>query len=96
MKMPKQQMHYCNHCRKHTLHDVQRVGVSKKKSGLAEGQRRFKRKMRGYGSFPKSNPKGRAKPTRKLDLRYLCTVCKKAHTIGVGFRAKKFELVKVE
>lgn len=50
--------------------------------------------MKGFGSFPKSNPKDRAKPTRKLDLRYLCKTCGKMHTIGKGFRIKKFELTK--
>lgn len=61
---------------------------------MAQGQRRFKRKMRGFGSFPKQNPKDRAKPTKKLDLRYKCSKCGKMQTIGKGFRAKKFELVK--
>jgi large subunit ribosomal protein L44e len=94
MKMPKVQKRYCPFCRRHTEHEVSRVGGSKKKRKLAEGQRRFLRKLKGYGSFPKSNPKGRAKPTRKLDLRYKCRECGKAHTIGEGFRVKKFELTK--
>ncbi len=59
------------------------------------GQRRFLRKMKGFGSFPKSNPHDRAKPTKKLDLRYECKQCKKQHMVGKGFRAKKFELVKL-
>jgi large subunit ribosomal protein L44e len=94
MKVPKVQTRYCPRCKKHTKHEVKRVGVGKIKRLLAEGQRRFKRKMRGYGSFPKSNPHDRAKPTRKLDLTYLCMVCKKPHNIGSGFRVKKFETVK--
>jgi large subunit ribosomal protein L44e len=76
------------------MHTVSRVSASKVKRRMAEGQRRFKRKMKGFGSFPKSNPKGRAKPTRKLDLRYKCKECGKMHTIGQGFRVKKFELKK--
>ena len=71
------------------------MGVRKIKRMLASGQRRFKRKMRGFGSFPKTNPRDRAKPTRKLDLSYVCKVCGKAHNIGKGFRVKKFELTKV-
>lgn len=94
MDMPKKQRRYCPICRKHTIHDVKRVGGGKKKSSLAQGQRRFKRKMKGFGSFPKSNPKDRAKPTKKVDLRYKCEECKKEHVIGVGFRVKKFELKK--
>jgi len=58
-----------------------------------KSQRRFNRKLRGYGSFPKENPKGREKPTRKTDLRFKCGECKKRHSIGEGFRVKKFELV---
>ncbi len=94
MKIPKIQRKYCPFCRKHTEHEVHRVGVGKKKSSLSAGQRRFLRKMKGYGSFPRTNPKGREKPTRKLDLRYKCKECGKMHVIGEGFRIKKFEFVK--
>ena len=94
MDMPKTQRRYCPKCKKHTMHTVRKSSASKVKRRLAEGQRRFKRKMKGFGSFPKSNPKGRSKPTKKLDLRYKCMECKKEHTIGKGFRAKKFELKK--
>lgn len=73
---------------------MRRISGGKKKRTLAQGQRRFKRKMKGFGSFPKSNPKDRAKPTKKLDLRYKCKECKKEHTVGKGFRVKKFELKK--
>jgi len=94
MEVPRTQNKYCPFCRKHTSHTVRKVGVGKVKRAKAEGQRRFKRKLRGFGSFPKSNPKGRAKPTRKLDLRYKCSSCGREHTIGKGFRVKKFELKK--
>ncbi|MBU3904805.1 MAG: 50S ribosomal protein L44e [Nanoarchaeota archaeon] len=94
MDMPKSQNHYCPKCKKHTSHEVKRVSVSKKKRGMAQGQRRFKRKMKGFGSFPKSNPKGREKPTRKLDLTYKCKICKKSQNIGKGFRVSKFEITK--
>ncbi len=94
MEVPKMQKKFCPICKKHTLHEVKRVSVSKKKSGLAQGQRRFKRKMKGYGSFPKSNPKGREKPTRKLDITFKCKVCGKSHNVGKGFRVKKYELMK--
>ena len=94
MKFPKKIRTYCPNCRKHTEHTVE---LSKKRPRRtdSQGQRRFLRKMLGYGSFPKENPKGREKPTKKLDIRFTCTVCKKAHTRGSGWRAKKFELVKI-
>ena len=58
---------------------------------LAQGQRRFLRKMKGYASFPKENPKAREKPTSKTDFRFKCSVCKKSHNVGRGFRTKKIE-----
>jgi len=60
---------------------------------LAKSQRKFLRKMLGYGSFPKENPKGREKPTRKTDLRWRCKECGKAHPVGKGWRIKKIEKV---
>lgn len=93
MNAPKIQKRFCPFCKKHTKHELKKVS-GKKKSPLSAGERRFKRKMKGFGSFPKSNPKDRAKPTRKLDLRYICKECGKGHTVGKGFRVKKFELVK--
>ncbi len=91
MKIPKIQKRYCPYCKKHTLNEVKKVSGSKK-SPMSSGERRFKRKMKGFGSFPKSNPKGREKPTRKVDLRYTCKECKKSHVIGLGFRIKKVEI----
>jgi large subunit ribosomal protein L44e len=48
--------------------------------------------MKGYGSFPKENPKNREKPTKKVDLRFKCKECGKKHVHGKGFRVKKLEL----
>jgi large subunit ribosomal protein L44e len=92
MKIPKKQNRFCNKCRKHTEHTMEEA-KKKPRRTLARSQRRFLRVMKGYGSFPKKNPKGREKPTRKLDFRYRCSVCKKAHTIGYGFRVRKVEKV---
>ena len=94
MKMPKQQRKYCPYCKKHTLHTVEESKRRQRRT-LSVWQRRFLRKMKGYGSFPKENPKGREKPTRKLDLRFTCSECKKGHSIGLGFRIKKLEFEKV-
>ena len=94
MKIPKKQKRFCPYCKKHTEHTLHRVSTGKQRRALAVGQRRFKRKMKGFGSFPKSNPRDRAKPTKKLDLRYECKECKKRHTVGKGFRIKKFEMTK--
>jgi len=92
MEIPKVQKRYCPFCRKHTEHTVKKASTTKKRRELAQGQRRFRRKMRGFGSFPKENPKGRGKLTKKLSLLYKCKECGKSHNVGKGFRIKKFEL----
>ena len=94
MKFPQKVNIYCPHCRKHTEHAVE-IAKRKTRGAMTHGQRIFLRKMKGYGSFPKENPGKREKPTRKMDLRYKCTVCGKKTMHGQGFRVKKFELVKV-
>jgi len=96
MEMSKTQNRYCPFCKKHTPHEVRRVSAKKVRGLLSHGQRIFKRKMKGFGSYPRTNPKGRSKPTKKLDLRYKCKVCGKEHNIGKGFRVKKFEIKKKE
>lgn len=96
MKYPKEKNVYCPFCKKHTPHTIERAKRRARSQGHPESQsqRRFKRKMRGYGSFPRPNPKGRAKPTQKVDLRYKCGVCGKKHSVGKGFRVKKFEITR--
>lgn len=91
MKFPKQTKTYCPYCKKHTLHSVE-LGKKRPRRTMAVGQRRFLRKLKGYTSFPKSKP-DYEKPTKRVDLRFKCTVCNKKHT-RAGWRAKKFELVK--
>ena len=91
MKYPKKVRTYCKYCHKYTEHTVEQAKRRTRRK-MAQGQRRFLRKMKGYHSFPKENPRGREKPTRKIDLRFKCTVCGKKHTKGSGFRVKKFEL----
>ncbi|MBI2084445.1 MAG: 50S ribosomal protein L44e [Candidatus Aenigmarchaeota archaeon] len=94
MKFPKKMRILCPHCKKHTVHEVE-ITKKKPRRTMAQGQRRFLRKMKGYGSFPRPQP-DHEKPTKKVDLRYKCTVCGKKHMRGSGWRAKKFELVKVD
>ena len=93
MIIPKTQNRYCPFCKRHTEHTVEEA-KRKPRRTLARGQRRFLRKSKGYGSFPKENPKGREKPTRKSDFRFVCKECKKRHSVGRGFRIKKIEFQK--
>ena len=90
MKRPRNIKTYCPHCKKHTSHEVERP--KKKRAGeLKWGQRRFRRVTAGYGGFPRPKPEGREKPTKRVNLRYRCTVCKKAIQ-PPSIRAKKFAL----
>jgi len=93
MKFPKTMKTFCPTCGKHTLQEVEKAKKSKKRA-MASGERRVDRLKKGYGSFPRSKP-DHEKPTKKVDLRYKCTVCGKKHMRGEGWRAKKFEIVKV-
>lgn len=91
MKLPRVISTYCPYCKKHNEHEVERV-KKKKASELKQGQRRFREVTRGYRGFPRAKPEGREKPTRKVALRYICKICKKAHQKQCT-KAKKFELV---
>ena len=93
MKAPKLVRTYCPYCKKHQEHTVKVVRKRARSSAHPNSAsvRRFARKEKGYGGFPKPIPKGEGKPTKKLDIKLLCKVCNKQHTKR-GFRAKKFEL----
>ncbi len=102
MKIPKTIKRYCKYCRKHT---EQKVSQNKKKpaSSLSSGSKyraRLRGRARGVGNLGRySKPavtkfkRTGAKNTKKTDLRYNCTVCKKTLMQPYGIRAKKVELV---
>lgn len=90
MKMPRRMRTHCPHCRKHTLHEVDKVRKGRP-SELTWGQRQFRRVTSGYRGYPRPRPRG-GKPTQKVNLRYRCTECGKSHS-REGFRASTLELV---
>jgi large subunit ribosomal protein L44e len=90
VKVPRKVKRYCPTCKRHHLHEVERV-KKRKASELAAGQRRFRRVTSGYRGFPRPKPEGREKPTKRQALRYRCTNCKKAHQPAVK-RAKVLEI----
>ncbi|MBI4182069.1 MAG: 50S ribosomal protein L44e [Candidatus Aenigmarchaeota archaeon] len=95
MKYPKTLRTLCPTCRKHTEHTVKVVrqharGSAHPNSKANRAKDRHKRGHGGHGKY--SKPAVGKKPTQKLDLRYICKVCKKMHP-RKGFRVKKFELV---
>lgn len=94
MKFPKEIRTYCPYCRTHTIHKI-KIATKRPRSKahpISQSQRRFLRKLKGYGSFPRPKPKSEGKPTKNVDLRLTCNECKKIHT-KTGFRVKKLEWV---
>mgnify|MGYP000445090002 CR=1 FL=1 len=90
MLKPRKVKRYCPVCKKHTMHSVERV-KKRKASELKQGQRRFRRVMRGYRGFPRPKPEGREKTSKRLALKFTCEICKKSHQ-PASIRAKKFEI----
>lgn len=91
MKMPKKFRTHCPFCNKHTEHTVERV-----KKGQVSSMtwiERQKRRSYGIGNRGKfSKVPGGDKPTKRVNLKYRCNECRKAHT-RAGFRSARFEIV---
>lgn len=93
MKYPQTIKTFCPSCKRHTIHQVEQA-KKKQRRTMAQGQRRYLRKLKGYGSFPRPKP-DHEKATKKTDLRFKCKECGKKHMRGEGFRVKKFQIEKV-
>ena len=103
MKIPKQVKRHCPYCRKHTEHKVSQnkargrstshpLGKGSTVRVRLRGQRRGAGNLGRYSRPPKPKMSGK-KLSKKLDLRYTCSVCKKTHCQAKGIRAKKVEMV---
>ncbi len=102
MKLPKIQKRLCPKCKKHTEH---KVAPNKKRnpSALTYGSKyraRRRGSARGAGNLGRYSKPAITKfkmtgkkTTKKTDLRYTCSVCRKVHLQGGGIRAKKLEMV---
>jgi len=90
MQKPRKIKTYCPSCKKHTLHNIEKV-KKRKASELKQGQRRFRRVMAGYRGFPRPKPEGREKTSRRIAMKLTCSVCKKSYQPPTQ-RAKKFEI----
>ncbi|HME87289.1 MAG TPA: 50S ribosomal protein L44e [Candidatus Nanoarchaeia archaeon] len=101
MKLPKTRNRLCPTCKKHTLHKVM---IAKKRTRgtarpLSRGSK-FRIHKRSedvgngnhgrYSKPPKPKMTGK-KQSKKTDLRYECSVCKKQSVQRKGKRAKKVE-----
>lgn len=102
MKLPKTKKRYCPKCKKQTEHKVEQA-KRRNPSSLTYGSKRRARKRgqaRGHGNrgryskpaISKFKATGK-KASKKTDLRFTCTVCKKASVQKAGFRAKRIEFV---
>ena len=93
MKVPKVINTYCPRCKKHTPHTVTLYKAGRRRA-LAQGERRYARKKKGYGSKRKPEQKRFAKVTKKQVLKLTCKNC--GYTLHrKGIRLKKIELVEV-
>ncbi len=92
MKIKSEMNKYCPRCRKHTEHSISTYKAGKRRS-MAQGERRMKRKTKGYGSFPKNIQKRFAKTTKKTVLKYKCKECDYVLQ-SKGIRLKKLEVVR--
>jgi len=91
MKVPKEIRTYCPRCKKYTPHSVSLYKPGKRRS-LAQGERRYKAKQKGYGSKRKPEQKRTAKVTKKQVLKLKCKEC--GYIIHKkGIRLKKLEIV---
>ena len=103
MKLPKQTNRFCPTCKKHTMHKV--LQAKKRTRGTARPLSKFssfrlhKRSqdvgIGNHGRFSKPAiskwKMAGKKQSKKTDLRYECTVCKKQQVQRKGKRAKKVE-----
>jgi len=93
MRVPKKIKTYCPRCNTHTEHTVT-IYKHGKRRALAEGERRYRRKQKGYGSKRKPEQKELAKVNKRVTLRIACSKCGyKRHILNQ--RLKKVELVEV-
>jgi len=102
MKLPKTTKRLCPYCKKHTEHKTTQT-KRKKASSLSLGSK-YRAKKRGLArgtgnlgryskpAITKFKLTGK-KQSKKTDLRYECSVCKKTHVQKTGIRAKRVELV---
>ena len=103
MKIPKITKRLCPYCKKHTEHKV--TQAKKRSPGSKHPLAQFAKKRANFGKGKGNLGKYGSKPpvskfkmtgkktTKKCDLRYECSVCKKQSVQNKGFRSKRLELV---
>jgi len=96
MKIPKTTNRYCPYCKKKTEQKVKEPSKGKASSLKRGGKARIRLRglWRGIGnkgrySRLKNQAKGKRKTTKKTNLMYICTVCKKSKYQKKGKRTGK-------
>jgi len=102
MKFPKKTKRYCPYCRKHTEQKTEIASSGGKRGALTRGSM-LRAKLRGQGIGSGSHGRWGSKPavtkwkrktksTKKTNLVYLCSVCKKSKPQQYGRRVGKLTL----
>lgn len=99
MKIPKATKRFCKYCKKHTEHKISISKSGFKRGSLKRGsiQRALKRSVPGtgnknrWGSKPAKPKRTGAKTSKKTNIKYTCSVCKKSAIQRKGVRTKKLE-----
>ncbi len=92
MKIPKNKRIYCPRCGKHTQHKVSiyKKGRDRK---MAQGNRRYRRVSRGYGSQPRPIQHNQVKVNKKITPQFECVDC--GYVVQrKGKRMKTLEIVR--
>lgn len=90
MKVKGELNKYCPRCHKYTEHAVSIEKAGKRRS-MAQGERRMRKRTKGYGSFPKPIQHKFAKTTKKTVLKFKCKEC--GHIVlAKSIRMKKVEV----
>lgn len=91
MKVPREMRTYCPRCDKHQIHRVSLYHRGRRRA-LAEGERRHRRKKKGYGGQKYPLQKKFAKTTKKQTLILECEECgHKRHKEGIRLSRIKIE-----
>ena len=98
MKIPKKTKRYCPYCKKRTEQKIKLVSTGAKRGALKRGslaRAKLRGKNRGIGNKGRySKPavskfKRKTKTTKKTNIMYTCTACKKSKYQKKGQRAGK-------
>ena len=100
MKIPKTTNRFCPYCNKKTNQKIKVVGTGFSRGSMTRGGGRIRAKLRGlgrglgnlgkWGSKPaQAKHKRKTKTTKKTNIMYTCSVCKKSKYQKKGQRTSK-------